>query len=81
MSQRAVERTLGKLVTDEGFREEFFGDPAAAILRAGLELTGGELDALSRIPRAALAALSARLDDRICRLHISHEPIQQELRQ
>ncbi len=79
MSQRAVERTLGKLVTDESFREEFFRDPASATLHAGLELTGEELDALSRIPRSALAALSARLDDRICRLHISHEPIEQEL--
>ncbi len=81
MSQRAVERTLGKLVTDEGFREEFFRDPVSATVHAGLELTGEELDALSRIPRAALAALSARLDDRICRLHIGHEPIEQELRQ
>ena len=79
MSQRTVERTLGKLVTDEGFREAFFRDPMSAILRAGLALTAEELDALSRIPRAALAALSARLDDRICRLHIRHEPLEQEL--
>lgn len=81
MSQRIVERAVGKLVTDEGFRDTFFRDPKAASLQAGLELSPEELDALSRIPRAALAALCARLDDRICRLHISHEPIEQELRQ
>jgi hypothetical protein len=71
MSQRAVERTLGKLVTDEGFRDEFFRNPASATLRAGLDLTGEELDALFRIPRAALAALGTRIDGRICRLHIA----------
>lgn len=79
MSQRVVERAVGKLVTDEGFREAFFRDPRAASLQAGLELSPEELEALSRIPRAALAALGARLDGRICRLHIGHEPIEQEL--
>ena len=81
MSQRVVERAVGKLVTDEGFRDSFFRNPQGATLQAGLELSPEELDALSRIPRAALAALSARLDDRICRLHIGHEAIEQELRQ
>jgi hypothetical protein len=71
MSQRDVERTLGKLVTDEGFRENFFGDPASAVLRAGLDLSREELDALSRIPRTAVAAMCARIDGRICRLHIA----------
>lgn len=73
MSQRAVERTLGKLVTDEGFRDDFFRDPASATAHAGLELTGEELDAISRIPRTALAALGSRIDGRICRLHIATE--------
>lgn len=79
MSQRDVERTLGKLVTDEGFRENFFGDPASAVLPAGLDLTREELDALSNIPRAALAALGARLDGRICRLHVAGQPSREEL--
>ena len=80
MSQHAVERTLGKLVTDEGFRNAFFRNPDTATLRAGLDLSPEELDALSRIPRAALAALSTRLDDRICRLHIPVEPAHEEQR-
>jgi len=80
MSQRAVERTLGKLVTDEAFQEEFFMHPKTACVPAGLDLTPEELDALSRIPRSALATLCACLDDRICRLHIALDPAQEEHR-
>jgi len=70
MSQRDVERTLGRLLTDHSFRDEFFLDPARASLTFGLQLTPHELEALLRVPRPALASLGARLDDRICRLHI-----------
>lgn len=70
MSQRAVERTVGRLVTDEHFREEFFRDPEGASFRAGLNLSRRELDALRRIPADALARLCACVDDRICRLHV-----------
>ena len=78
MSQRSVERTIGKLVTDQGFREEFFRSPEAASLPIGVELTAEEIDALRRIPRSALAEFSARLDDRICKLHIITERLAQE---
>lgn len=70
MSQRGVERTLGKLVTDEDFRAAFFENPRAGALLLGVELSREELEALRRIPRTALADFSRRLDDRICRLHI-----------
>jgi hypothetical protein len=78
MSQPAVERTLGRLVTDEGFRDRFFRNPDGACHHIGAELTGEELEALRRIPRLALADLSARIDDRICRLHIAAEPVSEE---
>jgi hypothetical protein len=68
MGQAAVERILGKLLTDEAFRVRFFRDPAAASFSAGLELSRAELDALSRLPVEAIVQFSARLDDRICRL-------------
>jgi hypothetical protein len=74
MSQRAVERTLGKLVTDERFREQFYQDPATACLRAGLNLSPRELEALLRTPREALGRLGETLDDRICRLHLGPPP-------
>jgi hypothetical protein len=70
MSQRDVERTLGRLLTDHSFRDEFFLDPARACLILGIQLASHELEALFRVPRPALASLGARLDDRIRRLHI-----------
>lgn len=70
MSQRDVERTLGRLLTDQGFRDDFFSDPAHACLQVGIQLTPQEVEALLQAPRPALVSLGARLDDRICRLHI-----------
>jgi len=81
MSQRGVERTLGRLVTDPGFREAFFANPVGAGLQVGAELTQQEIEALLRVPPDALAAFSGCLDDRICRLYIRHEHVKQESRQ
>ncbi len=75
MSQRDVERTLGRLLTDQEFREEFFLDPARACLTLGLQLTPQEVEALLRVPRPAVASLGDRLDDRICRFHIQQREI------
>lgn len=68
MSQCAVEQVLGKLLTNEDFRHEFFEDPHRACFLFGLKLTPVELEAVMRIPRTPLAALSRCLDDRIRRL-------------
>ncbi len=73
MCQAAVERTLGKLVTDETFRRRFFRDPAPTSFSAGLDLSRAELDALSRLPVEAIVQFSACLDDRICRLPLDEE--------
>jgi hypothetical protein len=70
MSQCAVEQVLGKLLTDEGFRRQFFEDPHRACFLFGLRLSPVELEAVMRIPRTPLAALSRCLDDRIRRLHV-----------
>jgi hypothetical protein len=70
MSQRAVEQAVGKLVTDEGFREAFFRDPGPASREAGLDLSRAEIAALFGIPRDALRTFCACLDDRICRLFV-----------
>ena len=70
MSQRDVERTLGRLLTDESFQDDFFQDPPRACLTLEIQLAPHELEALLRIPRPALANLGAQLDDRICRLHV-----------
>lgn len=75
MSQRDVERTLGRLLTDQGFQDNFFLDPVHACLQAGIQLTPHEVEALLRAPRPALTQLARGLDDRICRLHIQWSEI------
>jgi hypothetical protein len=70
MTQRDVERTLGRLLTDEDFRNEFFLDPGRACLMLGIQLAPHEAEALLRVPRPMLTDLGDRIDDRICRLHI-----------
>lgn len=71
MSQRDVERTLGRLLADQRFREEVFLDPARACVTLGLQLAAHEVEALLRVPRPALSQLAGRLDGRICRLHVN----------
>jgi hypothetical protein len=70
MSQRDVERTLGRLLTDPGFRRSFFRNPARACLEFGLQLAAHEVEALLRVPPRRLTSLAEQLDDRICRLDI-----------
>ena len=71
MSQGAVERALGKLVTDDAFRARFFAEPALASLTAGLALSPVELEALAHLSPRVLAHFSRRLDDRIRRLPVA----------
>jgi putative modified peptide len=71
MSQRDVERTLGRLVTDAAFRRDFFGNPARACLELGVQLAAHEVDALLRVPLGPLASLAEQLDDRICRVDLA----------
>ncbi len=78
MSQRGVERALGKLVTDEGFRERFFASPQSAALLIGVELSAEELRALGAISPMALADFARHLDNRIRRLHIPSQPAHEE---
>jgi hypothetical protein len=67
MSQLAVERVLGRLITDADFRIEFLVEPAAVCRDHGLELTPVELAALLRVDEQALQLLTAHLDQKIVR--------------
>jgi Protein of unknown function (DUF1344) len=73
MSQGAVEKALGKLVTDDAFRARFFADPAIASVTAGLALSRVEVEALAHLSPQALARFSRQLDDRIRRLALDEE--------
>ena len=70
MSQRDVERTLGRLLTDDMSRRRFLVTPDRASWEAGLALSPAELDALAGLPQAGLTALGERLDLRIRRFDL-----------
>jgi hypothetical protein len=81
VSQHAVERTIGKLATDEAFRARFFDNPAAATWEAGLLLSPGELEALSALPRASVTRFGRSLDSRLRRLCVAGAPVSAARRQ
>ena len=70
MTQQAVERAIGKLVTDAEFRERFYVNPEKTTWEAGLPLSGLELAALCALSRDAVVRFSERLDVRICRVSL-----------
>ena len=67
MSQRAVEGTLGRLITDSEFRRGFYANPAATCLREALDLTTRELEALIALDQSRLHDFAKVLDARIVR--------------
>ncbi|MGH9869311.1 MAG: Os1348 family NHLP clan protein [Candidatus Polarisedimenticolia bacterium] len=68
MSQRHVERVIGRLATDESFRLMFLEDPAAALRKLaadGVELNECERRAVLAIDRTTLVGFAEALDPRI----------------
>jgi hypothetical protein len=68
MSQRHVERVIGRLATDESFRLRFLEDPDAALgeLSAeGIELNPCERTAVLAIDRETLCGFADAIDPRI----------------
>ncbi len=70
MTQQAVERAIGKLVTDAEFRERFYVNPEVATWEAGLPLSRVELEALFALSRDAVIRFSEGLDARILRVSL-----------
>jgi hypothetical protein len=65
MSQRNVERLIGRLATDEGFRRRFAADPRAEVeaLRAGgLDLNPCEVRALLALDPASVSRFADAID-------------------
>jgi len=74
MSQCNVERVLGKLVTDDGFRRRFTQDPVGTLqelVASGLDLNACERRALEAIDHRRLARFVEALDPCIQKIEIS----------
>jgi hypothetical protein len=67
MTQRTLESTLGRMITDAAFRDRFYNDAASACREHNLDLTPGELSALLQLDNGAVESLSRQLDPRIIR--------------
>lgn len=68
MAQRIIELLIGRLITDERFRDEFLAAPEATLLQLadqGLDLSRIEIAALVNTDRALWARAAAGLDPRL----------------
>ena len=73
MSQKTVERILGKLATDEEFRQRFRSSPRDTIDAACREpecLTSVEREALAAVEPSLLERFADALDPRLQRVRI-----------
>lgn len=67
MSQESVEKLLGRLITDDDFRENATGAFSKACFEEGFELTDAERKIVQEIDFDRFAFLACRLDKRIKR--------------
>lgn len=77
MSQKTVERILGKLATDEDFRLSFRSDPEGTLPAVGHdpdELTPVEREALAALDPDLLERFADALDPRLQRVRIPESP-------
>ena len=65
MSQKSVEATIGRLVCDDWFRNQFLRNPLRALRGAGIVLTGEETQSLKSLKLSNLRGLAGDLDPRI----------------
>ena len=70
MSQRTIERVIGRLLTDEELRHEFIQSPRrtlAELHEQGWELSRLEIDALLATDVGLWSEVAARIDPRLQR--------------
>jgi len=76
MTQRNVERLIGRLLTDEALRDRYLTAPARTLLdleAEGWQLTALERDALVALDRHRLAEFADSVDPRIRKAPLLHE--------
>lgn len=67
MSQDAVERVLGRLITDERFRRAVGDSLEAACVQQGYRLSPSELRFLSELELKRISAIAAHINPGLCR--------------
>ena len=71
MSQEGVKQVIGRLLSDDTFKQKFLVNPGEAL--EGADLTPEELVALAKIDLTAFSkqeiGVSRRLDDQAVRVH------------
>jgi hypothetical protein len=73
MSQQNVERVIGRIVTDQGFRRRFAKQPLQSlfdIVSSGIELTTVELQALAELDPMRVERFAQGLDPRIQKIEL-----------
>lgn len=68
MTQRSIEMVIGRLVTDEEFRETFLSDPREALghlLEQGTHLSPAEIAALIATDSALWREVAEHIDQRL----------------
>jgi hypothetical protein len=70
MAHKTVQLIIGRILTDEAFREQFVADPAeilSSLREMGYDLTRLEIDALSKTNRQLWQQGPDWIDDRLQR--------------
>jgi len=68
VSQRSIEILIGRLITDEAFRNSFLRDPRKAVgafVESGYEITAVEMDAIAAVAREFWHYAAAEMDPRL----------------
>lgn len=81
MAQKAVEAVVGRLVTDEAFRDDFARDPRAAlegVRSRGLDLTASEIAALLGTNPLVWTEAAEEIDPRLQRVGRTATPFDHE---
>ncbi len=76
VTQRSIETVIGRLVTDEEFRETFSQDPHRALvelLERGMHLTVNEIAALVATDSAIWTLVAEQVDPRLQKISTKNE--------
>ena len=81
MTQRSIEIVIGRLLTDEEFREDFVKDPQKALrdlIDRGTHLTQSEMAALLSIDAELWLSGADRIDPRLQKASLRAAPVDAE---